>query len=897
MAEEPSLLEYARYYGLSCDHLQVNPLELLPPPEDLSLESNEDSIWLHLHAGAASPPPDRLQAVKESSAFLAATDPKQYEGCDFEGFDPLPRFRRPNHKLELPLLRTDHEVDMLEFVRRTDPNLAEEFFPFEKVKDELDEGLGWPSKCHAWPEMFFQRVQNERIEVPKGVLEYMRSVLDIRTWDEEPTFEHEMPVYVRNKLRDPITPPLLPRSPTPQPYEPSSETGRLELLSEHSSPTRHQAESLERILQENEMLIPAKRRKEANDDDTEVESMLDLRDVGEIYSPLKDIHRTPSPPPLKRSRRQDLKVEGPLTPPATDQPPPWNSKKVSLGEALQDLIPNLPPPIPEPEQLSTEDIDILFAEHIAPLAAKAERAIEQEQLQEADTTSRVLVPIMDFSKPTPPWQIAPSKTIDDWKKGFMQDVKGTYLDSTPWLQGDQTKKGLSWVPFPMSLGRFELQETIEDDGSLAAYITDPEPMDPDTLTWKPPGLRVFDENYVSDEEELERGTFPPPGDVRSLIKERILEIQRDDEGDHATSYATEPVDGNPQSRKERLLPQRDQAKHSAPNPEFSAMDSLDRFLGIRKGELRPKEKSAQNHPPTVAPKTSRAALDAGGSTSYNVVEKPMSNPPLPKLTIPEKPRYYVASTSFLSDRRLAHRVRDLYPSAVFIERDFALYSLYSEPMEKKMRLVRTGPEAPPDEADLVLSPNTGLMLTGLQKIKQQSLPGQTTRSPVRERIGRIAARYERLIVVVSCTGLSSESHAGSGCHLEESDCEALVSLSAFLNHLQALSESELILIDDDTTVVATWIISLMIKYSWEGPVELLQEETQWEVFLRQAGMNAFAAQVVVGVMKTAQGGDGGLWGLRNLVSMYGQERYQSLEGFLGGRRMLERIGRVLDARW
>ncbi|KAI4182160.1 MAG: hypothetical protein LQ348_004890, partial [Seirophora lacunosa] len=847
MAEEPSLLEYARYYGLSCDHLQVNPLELLPPPEDLSLESDEDSIWLHLHAGAASPPPDRLQAAKESSAFLAATDPKQYEGCEFEGFDPLPRFRRPNHKLELPLLRTDHEVDMLEFVRRTDPNLAEEFFPFEKVKDELDEGLGWPSKCYALPEMLFQRVQNERIEVPKGVLEYMRSVLDIRTWDEEPTFEHEMPVY--NKLRDPITPPLLPRSPTPQPYEPSSETGRLELLSEHSSPTRQQAESLERILQESETLIPAKRRKEANDDDTEVESILDVSDVGEIFSPLKDIHRTPSPPPLKRSRRQDLKVEGPLTPPATEQPPPWNNKKIPFGEALQDLIPTLPPPIPEPEQLSTEDIDMLFAEHIAPLAAKAERAIEQEQLQEADTTSRVLVPIMDFSKPTPPWQIAPSKTIDDWRKGFMQEVKETYLDSTPWLQGDQTKKGLSWVPFPMSLGRFELQETIEDDGSLAAYITDPEPMDPDTLIWKPPGLRVFDENYVSDEEELERGTFPPSGDVRSLIKERILEIQSDDKTDHATNYATEPVDGNPQSRKERLLPQRDQAKHSDPNPEFSAMDSLDRFLGIRKGELRQKEKSAQNHPPTVAPKTSRAALETGGSTSYNVVEKPMSNPPLPKLTTPEKPRYYVASTSFLSDRRLAHRVKDLYPSARLIERDFTLYSLHSEHMEKKMRLVRSGPEAPPDEADLVLSPSTGLILTGLQKIKQQSLPGQAARSPVRERIRRIAAR----------------------CHLEESDCEALVSLSAFLNHLEALSESELILIDDDTTVVATWIVSLMIKHSWEGPVELVQEETQWEVFLRQAGMNAFAAQVVLAVMKTAQGSDGGLWGLRNLVSMSGQE--------------------------
>ncbi|KAI4287727.1 MAG: hypothetical protein L6R35_003020, partial [Caloplaca aegaea] len=868
IAEEPSLLQYARYYGLSSDHLAVSPLKLLPPAEDLSLQFNDDPIWLQLQARAKSPPPERFQAIKEASAFLAATDAKQYAECNFEGIDPLPRFRKPSHKLELPLLRTDHEVDRIKFARRIDPNLAEEFFPFEKVNDELDEGLGWPSSCQALPEMFFQRVQNEKIEVPKDVLAYMISVLDTRTQDEEAAFEYEMPVYTRNKLRDPITPPLLPRSPTPQPYEPSSETGRLELLSEHSSPTRQQAESLEQSLLEKDALIPAKRRTEANGDDTEAESVLDLNNIGEIYSPLKGIDRTPSPPPYKRSRREDLKVEGPLTPPATDQPPPWNNKKVSFSEAWQDIIPTLPPPIPDPEQLSSADIDTLFAKHIAPVAAKAERAIEQEQLQEADPTSRVLVPIMDFTKPIPPWQIAPAKTIDDWKRGYMQEVKETYLDSTPWLQNDQTTKGLSWVPFPMSLGRFDLQETIEDDGSLAAHIADPEPMDLDTLTWKPPGLRIFDENYLSDEEELERGTFPPPGDVRSLVKERILEIQSDDGSD--------------------------QAKNDASHTEFSAMDSLDRFLAMRKGEPVQRKTQVHNSSLAVALETSLATSDSRGSTSGNIIEELKSNPPVPKLTLPEKPRYFVAGTSFLTDRRLARRVRDLYPSARIIERDFALYGLPSERVEKSMRLVRKGPEAPPDEADLVLSPTTGLILTGLQKIKQQSLPGQAIRSPVRERIQRTAGRYERLIIVVNCTGISSESHAGARHHVEESDCEALVSLSAFLNGLQSLSESELMLVDGDTTVLATWMVSLMIKYSWEGPVELVEEETQWEVFLRQAGMNAFAAQVVLAVMKTTQGSNGRSWGLRNFVLMSPQERYQSLERVLGSRRMLERVGMVLD---
>ncbi|KAL8905729.1 MAG: hypothetical protein Q9207_002443 [Kuettlingeria erythrocarpa] len=870
--QQPSIIEYARYYGLSHNHLDIDPLELLPPTADTPLPFDDGILWQHFRVEARSPLHERLQAVKEASAFLAVTNPKQYEGCAFEGFDPLPRYRIRDNKHELPLLRTDHEVDMINFAHYIVPNLADEFFPFEKVNDEEDEGFGWPSKYLGLPEAAFQRAQNEKLEVPKDVFAYLGAVLDTRTYEEEPGFDYERPVHSQDRARDTVSPPLLPRSPTPQPFEPSSDTGRLEFLSDHSSPTRQQAEALDRILLEKDALTSSKRPIDTIGHGHEEEG-LDSVYLGDIYSPLKGIDRTPSPPPYKKSRREDLKVEGPLTPPASERPPPWSMKKVTFSEALREVIPHLPPPIPAPEQLSSDDIDMMFAEHIAPVAAKAEQAIEQEQLQEADTTSRVAVPVMDFAKSVPPWYVAPSMAIGDWRKNLLVEIKETHLDIPPWLQDSQTEKALTWVPFPMSLGRFELQETIEDDGSLASFLNDHEPVDLETLTWKPPGLRIFDENNDSDEEELECGVFPPAGDMRSLIKERVLELQNDDKCDETLGHAG--------------ISRETEKNESTPNDQpafkttFSAMDSLNQFLGIRKGELQKSQRLIDKHTSTSRSKASLGESTSRDLTNANVAEKPSFTIPSPKLVIPDSPRYFIASTNFLSDRKLTHRIENLYPSATILERDFNLYSLAAVEAEMSVHLARTRPVASPDEADLILSPSTGLILTTLQKIKQQSLPGQAARSPVRERIQRTATRYERLVVVVRRTGGASDSNAGAGANLEESDCEALVSLSAFINHLQELSENELILVDGDTTTLATWIISKMIRYSVETPTTLLQDETIWEVFLRQAGMNAFAAQVVLEEMKTLQDNYGKPWGLRGFVLMSPEERYRRFEGLLG----------------
>ena len=694
---------------------------------------------------------------------------------------------------------------------------------------------------------------------------------------------------------------MLPRSPSPQQFEPSSETGRLDFLSDHSTPDRHELDRINRALVENDSLDLANWHSNGQIADPE---KLDTNNIGDLYSPLRNIHVAPSPPQRQAKRTRDLQVEGPLTPPLSSRPAPWDGHKVSLSEVLQTVHPSVVLPLPELERTPVEDIRMLFAEHIVPMAAKAERQIEQEQLQEADTTCRVPVPVMDFSKPKPQWDNLASDITGE-NKSFLRKMKDTHLSLPPWRLGAAVERELSWKPFTSSLGQYQIQETIEDDGSLASFIAQPDPPDLDNLMWKRPGLRILDEISESEEEELTYSIFPPAKDVRSLIKKRNFELQTDD--DHSnfpvgtgnagqgTLYSSEHRQPNKKIRKREELGQAKSEVHkNTPEPSFSAMGALDEFLGLRKGRIEEDLEATVKMSSAIAP---RSAIDP--LRPHETAEaKPVRIPePLPEFKVPTVQTFLVASTSFLSDRKLVRSVQILYPSATIIERDFALQRFEASYQYLTKKAPRTLPGITLDEADLIVSPSTGLILTSLLKIKQQALPGQAAHSPVRERIEGIAGRYERLVVVVSRAAMSPEMDSDFVDNLDESDCEALVSLTAFLGNLPALSESELLFVDGDTSALARWIVSLVVKYSAGSSTQLLEEETQWEVFLRQVGMNAFAAQAVLAELKLLAETEGETWGLRDFVLMSHEEKCRRFEGLLGGRKLLERVGKVLDAQW
>ncbi|KAL8948490.1 MAG: hypothetical protein Q9222_005333 [Ikaeria aurantiellina] len=894
---EPSLVEYARFYGLSHNHLEINPLELVPPPEDISIGIEDGSEWAQFNPGINFPPPERLVAVREASTLLAVTNPKLYEGSAFEGYDPLPSYRIRKLKYELPLLRSDHEADMINFVHHVEPNLAEEFIPSEKVDDELDEGMKWPSHYNELPQIYRQKAQGEKLEVAKDIFQYISNVLDPRTYDGQVSFASDWPIRKKNSSRHAITPPLLPRSPSPQPFEPSSETGRLDFLSIHSSPTRGELDDIRNKILEEDAVLRVRRCPASEGNASEFST----DQLGDLYSPLRGIDRPPSLSPLKRKRKraEDLKVDGPLTPPPLDRPAPWNTQDRSLKDTLQEFIPSLELPLAEPEHTSSEDIDRIFAEQIAPIAAKAERAIEQEQLQEADTTCRVPVPVMDFGKPVAPWAALQCGDPFERQEAFFRDNIEPYLDRHPWPLDAHIMRNLSWTPFPSVLGHFNLQETIEDDGSLAELIAEPELAGLDFVTPKPRQLRILDDIQESDEEELEYGDFSPVKDVSSLVKKRTLELAWGED-----PAIEEPTDEQFANRKEQVVlsgshkaQRQSNQGQDVPMADSTAMSALDGFLGVRAGKIE-KDRTRTEKPPSKTMKenaivTSKTYVSKDDTTAL----PPPHAVPAPRINLPAVPRFFVVSTIFLSNRKLAGLVQKLYPSAQIIERDLSLYNLQPIRHISNIHQSRSSTTDLSDEADLILSSSTGLILTSLQKVKQQTLPGQTTFSPVRERIQRIADKYERIVVLISHGEVPSHNSTSFSDGLDESDCEAISSLTTFIDRLSTLSENEVLLVDSDQSILAPWIVSIMIKYSSDTSAKLIQDETQWEVFLRQSGMNAFAAQAILAELKSIQEKEGGTWGLREFVLMTPEERCRRFEDIVGGRGQLQRVGRALDVRW
>lgn len=700
-------------------------------------------------------------------------------------------------------------------------------------------------------------------------------------------------------------------------------------------------------------------------------------DIGQIYSPLKDIGEPPSSPWPKHVRPDDRKVEGPLTPPMTVLNPMTKGKNVSFKEMLQEVIPDFPPLIDRPSETSLQDIDAFFAETIAPIADKVNREVEQEQLQEADSTKRVTVPIMDFSLPLPPWKVysrgAGAGASDggselDAQKRLLVEVKERHLKDIRWPGAASLELKLRWSPFPKELGQIATQESIDDDGSLEKYLAGLDitgTFDISALTWKREGLRVLEDDEDS-EEELQPGIFSGGKTIEALIRKRRLEIEDSLEvsptpnlgGDAAgrtlerTARAQVTPDDSLPNRPQTILPDPSEIINGQPllGGGFSAFSALSNFMDVR-GEGAKRQKltaspffpsPSSNNRSDNAP-LAKIATPTQLKTIDSPAEKHLPPIPVPPLTPLRPSRTFITSSSSISSqRRIIRRVQQLHPNATFIERDFRPPNT-PHPIKPHLAL----PDQPSDEADLIVSSSTGILWTTLQAIKQRPLPGQsqTPRLPlIRERIARVSDRYERLVVLVSeGRGTSPTSNHKPGiiysdaavvktalppppppqCSaLSANDCDALTDLTACCTALDA--DVSVLYVAGGEEELVRWIAGVMGRYSVDvgggggggggGPrseaATLLQEETSWEVFLRRAGLNAFAAQEILLALKPPTdgdvkgngkrvGGDGGdgEFGLVAFVRMGIEERIRRFEHLLGGRRVLGRVSGRLDVVW
>ncbi|TLD37753.1 hypothetical protein E2P81_ATG03428 [Venturia nashicola] len=959
---------YARECGLCTDYLTENPWDLFrswdpfeTPAEDL--EDPEDGSRHEVTVDDLIR--ERLDIHLEARELLFSI--VKDEGGSF--LHSLPDHERaPNTlRLEPPLLETgDHELDVLHFGQRPVPDLAKMNLPMEHTELEKDEGMEWPVKYHDLPQRVERKYAAEKLEFPREGVQFLMAVMkdEWTVADMDELYASEM-ACKQNKALEPLTPPLLPLSPPPTLFEPDPEAAELELLSESTVPGATEAEAM------NAQLIKLDRISGPSANASDEVSFSNTDDLTNLYSPLLSVLASDTNSPPRRRKVDDLKVEVPLTPQnPSSSSPAKKVKRVTFPEMLHEYVPDAPilDDVSQPMRNSDESVEAFFNDIIEPMALEASRALEQEQLQEADSLYRMKVPVADFSSPNPPWKIYSRKgsgkdavgvTELDLQRGLLRDVKRDNLRHFPtWSGGSKIERQLPWSPFPPELGKVELEAgiSITTDDRAAQYLQSimdfmslEDVVNSDNLTWKPDGLRILDDIDES-EDELEDMEIEPPeaNDIEGLLRKRRRELEDEQPaGEHRpvqrpfgtpvrscdgpSTLIEEPWPGNAKNRVEvswtqlnvavpRIEKLRAQSLDKSPQSmtipslpressggaaqplsrnaslfgtTFSAASALSNFMqNMGKASKKPETAVLKSAPAPNAPIPAAAPKAFSQPDSYTAPAHPFPFPP-----VPDDPpsAFFILSSTLLQDKRsLVRSISKHLPNANCVERDFA-----------------TLPQA--NEADILISPATGLIFTTIQKIRQKALPGQKTQlRGIRERLMKLSLRYERLIVLIS----EGAAEGGSGRIMDERDCEALSEFNGFAAGLDA--DVVVSFVPGGEEELVKWVVGCMVKYCLTHvrgeEVSLLQDETLWEQFLRRVGLNAFAAQLILADLKDTSDPDVQMgeassselststsgrrdFGIRAFIRMQPQERIQRFESLIGGRRVLGRVHKVLEQKW
>ncbi|KAJ5184141.1 hypothetical protein N7492_001757 [Penicillium capsulatum] len=192
----------------------------------------------------------------------------------------------------------------------------------------------------------------------------------------------------------------------------------------------------------------------------------------------------------------------------------------------------------------------------------------------------------------------------------------------------------------------------------------------------------------------------------------------------------------------------------------------------------------------------------------------------------------------------------------------------------------------PEEADIIISPNAGIMLTTTHDLTQRYLPGHPpldprfpdrTRfhGPVLTRMMKLSVRYEYLyILAYHSTPLSEASRS----KMDPATKEGITSLQIFSSYMSSLSaHSHLIplFVTPHPEKVAKTIFAMARRHmsafqsinlsrapAWDRAKDneitsqvhrlITEHETRWEWFLRGLGFNPFAARLILAILEARE---------------------------------------------
>jgi hypothetical protein len=188
--DETPPLQYARSNGLARDHLadQLVFSELSNLQTSVPHGLTDGGEICQFNFGEELKVEERVTISREGAQLLSSV--AQQETA--EGIDvillPMVGARGiiKKARLELPLLRSDHEADCQNFARRDDfeIKLRDIKLPLEIVSDDKNEGLVWPGNFSSLGAERLEELKQEKINVSKDHLLYLQNALK-HSWTEE----------------------------------------------------------------------------------------------------------------------------------------------------------------------------------------------------------------------------------------------------------------------------------------------------------------------------------------------------------------------------------------------------------------------------------------------------------------------------------------------------------------------------------------------------------------------------------------------------------------------------------------------------------------------------------------------------------------------------------------
>ncbi|KAI9888982.1 MAG: hypothetical protein M1814_006099 [Vezdaea aestivalis] len=894
-----SILAFARKHGLATDY------SLYPPQQHhRSNLPSASTSWHEILADDSS-----LQTInipnleaklnekirvgsRETLALLAATSPQAFQGAIVTPDEDL----RPTKRLRIasPVLRSDHELDLWEFTRPFGEERLDSCVPAIPVDEEKGQGLQWPLYYRNYGAELTRSVREEKILAGREVLPILREVMkpDLETkW-----LDLVNPERPQLSILEPLTPHLMPLSNPPSPYIPSSSPARVNLVSDPLSLTATDLElvdkrihSQDRILSFDDTVGPL------NSIEQSAETMLrNLERSQDDSDQERDaIDRTVDSLLLEsRVRPDQLKMESLLLPEVS-------SPRVTQGifpDTIEEIARGLPT-LSIPDDGLDKEGDSFLQETLRVIAGEAVKRVENEQLNAIDSIQRLDVPKLEFNLPTLPW----AGTSPAAMRKMTQEIQDECLskENKFWPGELQLTQQLRWRPLPTGIEKFTIDESVKESGALSAQMREIESSMLDTcqLVWKRDRLRLLDEDEKEDD-SLDLAAFDAEPDLDVVLKHRKQTMETKSsfparaKNDIEGTTQEPHLNGNGQEENGHLLEE--------PAPEVSKADRLNAFVIVRTGFI-PKSSGSKVRESAAQPK-SAPAMKPSIVWSGELVLSPTAEPKaseLPALEVPSSYVHFIISSTLLTTLSLARRIRTLFPSAQLLERDFHGFSI-DDPMATAV------------EADMILSPSTGLLWGSLSSLAQKPLPGREREgNKVHKRIMAAARRYEKLVVLI-CEGRASSStrplptsaeinkvHEEPRVpwgNLSPHDAMNLVEVMGIAAGLR--DDVEILYVPGGEAELANWIVRMMARFGVAGEsVELLEDVTEWELFLRRVGMNAYAAQVVLATLKRpAESDNKRIYGLKAFVLMSRNERIYLFERLLGGRKVLELVSSVLDVR-